>query len=146
MTHSDHTLDNKGFSGMVMLSKQPLYGQILVELEENWKDCRIFFGRDIGFKLSQILAKDVWKTFKQKFFTIYIALKKIWRKLKSIASLFFYVSIFLWRDLVICSKAVKSRASKTFNTQKELINEAFILAALIFAGQMFPDFVQIFKN
>ena len=32
-----HTLEHleKGFLQMVVLSKQPLYGQILVELEEN---------------------------------------------------------------------------------------------------------------
>ena len=30
-----HTLENIGFLRMVVLLKQPLYGQILVELEEN---------------------------------------------------------------------------------------------------------------
>ena len=59
-----HTLENIGFLRMVVLSKQPLYGQILVELEENWNDCKILLGEDIGFKLSQILSNDVLKTFR----------------------------------------------------------------------------------
>ena len=49
---------------MVVLSKQPLHGQILVDLEENRNDCRILLGGDIGFKLSQILSNDVEKAFR----------------------------------------------------------------------------------
>ena len=59
-----HTLENIGFLRMVVLSKQPLYGQILVELLENWNACKILLGEEIGFKLSQILSNDVAKTFK----------------------------------------------------------------------------------
>ena len=59
-----HTLENIGFLRMVVLSKQPLYGQILVELEENWNDYKILLGGDIGFNLSQILSNDVLKTFR----------------------------------------------------------------------------------
>ena len=58
------TLENIGFLRMMMLSKQPLYGQVLVELKENWNDCKILLGGDIGFKLSQILSNDVAKTFR----------------------------------------------------------------------------------
>ena len=63
-----HTLENIGFLRMVVLSKQTLYGQIIVELEENWNDCKNFLGGDIGFKLSQVLSNDVEMTFLwQKF-------------------------------------------------------------------------------
>ena len=55
LTHSETI----GFLRMVVLSKQQLYGQILVELEENLNDCKILLGGDIGFKLSQILSNDV---------------------------------------------------------------------------------------
>ena len=67
-----HTLENIGFLRMVVLSKQPLYGQILVELEENWNDCKILLGGDIGFKLSQIFSNDVEKTFRWQNFIIFI--------------------------------------------------------------------------
>ena len=59
-----HTLENIDFLPMVVLSKQLLYDQILVEFEENRNDCTILLGGDIGFKLSQILSNDVVKTFK----------------------------------------------------------------------------------
>ena len=59
-----HALENIGFLRMVVLSKQPLYGQILVELEENRNDFKILLGGDIGFKLSQILSFDVAMTFR----------------------------------------------------------------------------------
>ena len=59
-----HTLENIGILRMVVLPKQPLYGQILVVLEENLNDCKILLGGDIGFKLSQILSNDVVKTFR----------------------------------------------------------------------------------
>ena len=49
---------------MVVLSKQPLYGQIVIELEDNLNDCKILLGGDIGFKLSQILSNDVANTFR----------------------------------------------------------------------------------
>ena len=45
-----HNLENIGFLRMVVLSKQPLYGQILVELEENSNDCKILLRGDIGPK------------------------------------------------------------------------------------------------
>ena len=67
-----HTLKNIGFLRMVVLLKQPLYGQILVELEENQNDCRRLLSGDIGFKLSQILSNDVVKTFKYQKFIISI--------------------------------------------------------------------------
>ena len=59
-----HDIKNIGFLRMVVLSKQPLYGQNLVELEEIWNDFKILLGEDIGFKLSQILSNDVLKTFR----------------------------------------------------------------------------------
>ena len=49
---------------MVVFSKQQFYGQILVELKENWNDCKILFGEDIGFRVSQILSTGVAKTFR----------------------------------------------------------------------------------
>ena len=58
-----HTLENVGFLRIVILSKQPLYGQILVELEEYRNDCKILLDGDMGFKLSQIISNDVEKTF-----------------------------------------------------------------------------------
>ena len=58
-----HTFKNIGFLLMVVLSKQSLYGQILVEVEENWNDCKILVGGNIGFELSQILSKDLAKKF-----------------------------------------------------------------------------------
>ena len=54
-----HTLENIGFLQMVVLPKQPFYGQILVELEENLNDCKILLGEYIGFKLSQIFSNDI---------------------------------------------------------------------------------------
>ena len=42
-----HILENIGFLRMVVFMNQPLYGQILVELVENWNDCQIFLGGDI---------------------------------------------------------------------------------------------------
>ena len=59
-----HTLENTGVLQMVLLLKQQLYGQILVELVENQNACKNFLGGDIGFKLPQILRNDVAKTFK----------------------------------------------------------------------------------
>ena len=60
-----HTLGNIDFLQMVLLSKQPLFGQVLnVELVENRNDCKTLFGEDIGFTFSQILSKDVAKTFR----------------------------------------------------------------------------------
>ena len=58
-----HTLENTGFLQMVVLLKQPLYGQILVELVENENDCRILLDEDIGFKHSQIESYVTAKTF-----------------------------------------------------------------------------------
>ena len=51
---------------MVMLLKQPLCGQILVELVENGYDYKIFLNGDICFKPSQILSNNVAKTLEQK--------------------------------------------------------------------------------
>ena len=59
-----HALENMGLLRMGVFSKQQLYGQILVELEENWNDCKILLGGDIDSKLSQILSNDVAKTFR----------------------------------------------------------------------------------
>ena len=44
--------------------KQSLYGEKPVESVENLNDFKIFLGKDIGFKLSQILSNDIAKTFK----------------------------------------------------------------------------------
>ena len=49
---------------MVVLSKQPLYGQILVELEKIEMTVKSFLSGDIGFKLSQFLSNDVAKAFR----------------------------------------------------------------------------------
>ena len=57
-----YALENIGFLRMVVLSKQPRYGQILVELEENWNDFKILLGGYGGFKLSQILSNNEAKT------------------------------------------------------------------------------------
>ena len=57
-------LENISFLRMIVLLKQPLYGQILVELVENWNDLKIFLDDDVGCKLSQIFINDVAKTFK----------------------------------------------------------------------------------
>ena len=56
---------------MMVLMKQPLYGQILVKLVEIFK---IFFGGDIGLKFSQILGHNEAKIFKQEDVIISIAL------------------------------------------------------------------------
>ena len=48
--------------GVVEIATLFLYGQNLVELKENWNDCKILLGGDIGSKLSQILSDDVAKT------------------------------------------------------------------------------------
>ena len=53
-----HTLENIDFLRMVVLSKQLVYGGILVELVE------ILLGGDVGFKSLQFLSNDSANTFK----------------------------------------------------------------------------------
>ena len=58
------TLENLVVLLLAVLMKVPLYDQIFVELVENWNGCKIFFGRDIGIKVSQFFSNDKAKTFK----------------------------------------------------------------------------------
>ena len=78
---------------MVIFMKQPLHGQILVELEENWNDNKILLGGDIGFKLSQILSDIVKKTFRLQKFIISIVFYSL---LSS-----FYCSLFFSDNITI---------------------------------------------